>query len=82
MDADLAASVRWGYSLYSCGVRITPRGVNELPLSLFTVVIEVPDKNDQKLCPLLAMKPKKKSEITVLEICGKEHTYQRALDNS
>ena len=59
MDADLAASVRWRYSLCSWGVRITPGGVDELPLSLFTVVIGVLDKNDEKLGPLLAMKPKK-----------------------
>ena len=40
-------------------VRITPEGVDELPLSLFTVVIGVPDKNDENLDPLSAMKPEK-----------------------
>ena len=69
------------YSLYSWGVRITPGGVDELPLSLFTVVIGVPKKNDEKIGPLSAMKPEK-LEITVLEICEKEHIFQRALDNS
>ena len=54
--------------------------MDKLPLSLFTVVIGVPDKNEEKLCPLLAMKPEK-SEITVLEIYGKEHAFQRTLDN-
>ena len=67
--------------LYSYGVRITLRGVDKLPLSLFTVVIGVPIKSEEKLDSLLAMKPKK-SKITDLEISGKEHTFQRALDNS
>ena len=37
---------------------MTPGGVDELPLSLFIVVIGVPDKNKEKLGPLSAMKPK------------------------
>ena len=45
------------YSLYSWGIRITLEGVLELPLSLFTVVIGVLEKNDDKLATLLAMKP-------------------------
>ena len=45
------------------------------------MVIGVPAKSEEKLSPLSAMK-QKKSKITVLEICGKEHTFQRALDNS
>ena len=45
------------------------------------MVIGVPNKNDEKLVPLSSMKPEK-SKITVLKICGKEHTFQRALDNS
>ena len=44
------------------------------------MIIGVPDKNEDKLGPLSAVKPQK-SEITVLEIFGKEHTFQRALDN-
>ena len=31
MDIDLTALVRWRYSLYSLGVRITLGGVDELP---------------------------------------------------
>ena len=45
------------------------------------MIIGVPDKNEDKLGPLSAVKPQK-SEITFLEIFGKEHTFQRALDNS
>ena len=45
------------------------------------MVIEVPNKIDEKLCPLSTMKPEK-SEITILEIYGKERTFQRALGNS
>ena len=72
--------MRWRYSLYSLGVIITPGGVNKLPLSLFIVVIRVPDKSEEKLGPLSAMELEK-SEITILEMC-EEHTFQRALDNS
>ena len=53
--------------------------MDELSLSLFTVVILA--KIEEKLGALSAMKPKK-SEFSVLETCGKEHTFQRALDNS
>ena len=45
------------------------------------MVIGVPNKNNEKLNPLLAMKLET-SEITVLEICGKQHIFYRALDNS
>ena len=45
------------------------------------MVIGVLDKNDEKLNPLLAMKLEE-LEIIILEIYGKEHTFQRALDNS
>ena len=62
-------------------IRITPRGMDGLPLSLFTVAIGVPDINEEKLGPLSTMTPEK-SEITIYEICGKEHTFQRAQDNS
>ena len=53
------------------GVRITLGCVDELPLSLFTVVIGVPDKNKEKLGPLSIMKIEK-SIITVLEIYEKQ----------
>ena len=55
--------------------------MDELPLSIFTVVIGVPEKNSEKLDPMSSMKLEK-LEITVVDICGKENTFQRALDNS
>ena len=54
--------------------------MDELSLSFFIVIIGVPNKNEEKLGPLSPMKPE--SEITVLGICGKEHTFQITLDNS
>ena len=40
------------------GIRITLEGVDELPLSLFTMIIGVPDKNKEKLGPLSAIEIK------------------------
>ena len=41
--------MRWRYSLYSWGIRITPRGVDEHPLSLFIVIIGVLNIYEEKL---------------------------------
>ena len=73
--------MRQRYSFYSWGVRITPGGVGELPFEFIHSGHWSSRKIDEKIGPLSTMKLEKQ-KITVLEICGKEHTFQRALDNS